>query len=184
MKRPDNEEASAGGLITLVAVFLLSGILFLLMGFALDKIVLVALRMFSGTGSSQMRYDVVNLMILAFRAEPFIVLIGLGINHWVNALREYSGAISLGTLLRGAGEMIMLSVVMIAFTLFGGAAIDMLIVNTNVQNFIGATTELYGAVQYTAPVFYGFMFLILIAIIIQFFILCVQTVDYSQSRTY
>lgn len=180
----DNEEASAGGLLTLVTVFLLAGILFLLIGFAVDKIIMVALRLFSSTGSAQMRYDIVNLMVLVFRAEPFILLIGLGINHWVNALREYSGAVSLGALLGGAVEMIILTVVMITLTLFGGAGVDLIIRAADTLLTSGATPELYSAVQYAAPVFYGFMFLILLGIVIQFFVLCVQTVDYSISRSY
>lgn len=184
MKKVNNEEASAGGLLTLITVFILAGILFLLIGFAVDKIIMVALRLFSSSGTSQMRFDIVNLQLLVFRAEPIVLLIGLGINHWVNAMREYSGAVSLGSLLSGAAEMIMLTVVMIALTLFGGAAIDMIMNSTNGMNIVGATGELYGAVQYAAPVFYGFMLLILIGIVIQFVILCVQTVDYSQMRTY
>jgi hypothetical protein len=179
-----NDEASAGGILTLVTVFLLAGILFLLIGFSVDRIVLVALKMFAGTGSSQLRFDMVNLQLVIFRAEPFVLLIGLGINHWVNALREYSGAVSLGTLLYGAVEMIMLTVVMIALTLFGGAAIDMIIGTTTAHAIAGATTELYSAVQYIAPVFYGFMLLITLGIVIQFLVQCVQTVDYSQLRTY
>ena len=63
----DNEDASAGGLLTLVTVFILAGILFLLIGFAVDKIVLVGLKMFSGIGTSQMRFDIVNLQLLVFR---------------------------------------------------------------------------------------------------------------------
>jgi hypothetical protein len=145
---------------------------------------MVAIKMFTGTGTSQMRFDIVNLQLLVFRAEPLILLIGLGINHWVNALREYSGAVSLGSLLMGAVEMIMLTVVMIALTLFGGAGIDMVMNAANGMTIVGATSELYGAVQYIAPVFYGFMLLILLGIVIQFVVMCVQTVDYSQMRSY
>jgi hypothetical protein len=184
MKKVDNEEASAGGLLTLVTVFILAGILFLLIGFAVDKVIMVGLKLFSSTGDSQMRFDMVNLQLLVFRAEPFVLLIGLGINHWVNALREYSGAVSLGSLLGGAAEMIMLTVVMITLTLFGGAGIDLVMNTTTPMAVVGAGTELYAAVQYVAPVFYGFMLLVTISIVIQFIVMCVQTVDYSQMRTY
>jgi hypothetical protein len=78
----------------------------------------------------------------------------------------------------------MLTVVMITFTLFGGAGIDLIMSTANAQQILGATSELYSAIQYTAPVFYGFMLLILLGIVIQFIVTCVQTVDYSQMRSY
>jgi len=178
----DSEDGSAGGLITLVLVIILAGIMYLLVGGAIDKIIMVGLKLFSGSGASQMRYDTINLLLLVFRAEPLVVLLGVGINHWVNALREYSGGVSLSGMAIAVIEMMIGTVIMVAITLFGGAAIDLVIASSNGMTIMGANPELYSAVQYTGPIFYGFCLLITIGLVIQFVITCVSVADYSQLR--
>ena len=182
MKNP--EEASAGGILTLVTVFLLAGTLFVLIGFGVDKFTVLSAQLYTGAATSQMRFDTVSLMIMAMRAEPLLLLLGLGINHWVNASRQYSGIISLGTLLVGAAEMILSTLAIIAFTLFGGGALDAVIFFVNNWEVPGTVQDLFSAIQFIGPAFYGICFLILIAIIVQFFALCVQTVDYTQQTGY
>ena len=180
----DHEEASAGGIITLVAVFLVSGILFVAIGYGIDKITLLTATLYATSPASQIRFDTVEWMIAIFRIEPIILLIGAGINYFVNSIREYSGAVSLSVLLSGAAEMIALSIVLIAMTLFGGGAVDQVIYFINNWQIGGTPIDLFSAIQYTGVVFYGFMLLINISLIIQFLILCVQTVDYANVRTY
>lgn len=180
----DHEEASAGGIVTLIAVFLVAGVLFVAIGFGIDRITLITNALYGTSPSSQIRFDTVEFMIATFRIEPIILLIGVGINYINNSIREYSGAISLSTLLMGAAEMITLTILLIAFTLFGGGAIDQIISYMTTWQVGGNPIELFSAVQYSGVLFYGFMLLINIALIIQFLILCVQTVDYSNVRTY
>lgn len=185
MSRPhrfDNEEASVGGIFTFIAVFLIAGFLFIANGYAVDQIILTNINMFgTGTGFSQMRFDVVQLQILAFRAEPIILLLGLGINYWVNSLRRFSGDISLGVVMAGAIEMIFSTLIIMALTLFGGMGLDAVIGYVNTANFPGASGVLgmFSAVQYVAPAFYGIMALLTVGTIILFFVLCVQTTDYT-----
>lgn len=174
-----NEDASVAGVFTLISVFLLAGILFVLIGYGVDKVIFANTAMFgSGIAFSQMRFDTVNLQVMVFRAEPVILLIGLGINYWINALRQFTGAISLGVLLTGAIEMIFETLILIALTMYGGLGLDMVMQAINAWKVSGAA-ELYAAVQYTGPIFYGIMFLLSIAAVVMFFILCIQTVDYT-----
>ena len=179
-----DDNASAGGIITLITVFHVSGILFVAIGFGIDRITLIINALYATTPASQVRFDTVEFMIATFRIEPIILLIGVGINYFVNSLREYSGAVSLGTILGGAAEMIVLSILLIAFTLFGGGAIDQVVYFVSNYQITGDFLDLFSAVQYTGIVFYGFMLLINCALIIQFLILCVQTVDYSTTTNY
>ena len=177
-------ESAVGGIITLVFVFVLSMILFILIGYGIDRFTLTAAHLFTGTPSSQMRFDVFNLQVMAFRAEPFIVLIGLGINYWITEIRQQGGMITLSTMLLGTSEMIFLTLVGMAMELFGGFGIDQVIIAVSNWKIIGAGIDLYSAVQYIGPVFYGVCFLVTLAGIIQYVVMCVSVSDYSQSYTY
>lgn len=180
----DAEEASAGGIITLITLFLVGGLLFVCCGFAIDKITEIIQMMYATQAASQLRYDIVTYQIMTFRVEPIILLIGGGINHFVNSLRETSGSIAMGTVVIGAFEMISLTLVMIACTMFGGAAIDTVIGVVSAWQIGGNPSDLFYAVEFVGPVFYGIMLLITLGLVVQYLILCVQTVDYSTSRTY
>lgn len=180
-----NEEASAGGVITLIGVFLLCGILFVACGMAVDRITTADIKMFStGAGYSYIRYEIVNLMILLFRAEPIVLLLGAGINYWTNSIRSFSGAISLGVVLQGGAEMIFSTLLLIVFTLFGGRGHDAVVRITESWSFSGGATEFFTAVQYVPITFYGLMLLIAFFTVVLFVILCVQTVDYANQYTY
>jgi hypothetical protein len=176
--RYDNSEA-AGAVISLVAVFLLSSILFIIIGYGVDRVIMTSIAMQS-MPSSQMRYDVIRIMIMTFRFEPIVILVGSGLNAWVVSTRTLSGEIDLGGMLLGASEMILLTLVMIALTMFGGLGIEF-VINMVTHSTILGTGELalFQAVQYIAPVFYGLCFLGLVGAVIQFILQCVQVVDYS-----
>lgn len=180
--RFSNDEASVGGIFTLIAVFLIAGFLFVAIGYAIDQIIMTNINVFgSGTSFSQMRFDVVQLQILAFRAEPIIMLLGLGVNYWINSLRKFSGDISLGVVMAGAIEMIFSTLIIMALTLFGGMGLDAVMNYVNSANFPGAdgVIGMFNAVQFVAPAFYGIMMLLTVGTIILFFVLCVQTTDYA-----
>lgn len=177
--RRDTEEA-AGATLTLVSVFLLSCILFILIGYGIDKVVQMSLVMQSSLPSTQMRYDVIQIMIMVFRFEPFVILIGAGINVWVASIRTTSGEVDLAAMLTAASEMLLLTLGVTALTMFGGMAIEGVIFVMNGLP-LSSTFQpgLYSAVIYIAPVFYGLCVLGLMGAVIQFIIQCVQTVDYN-----
>lgn len=178
----DNEMA-AGGIITLIFCFLLAGTLFMLIGFGIDRLTLLSSRVFVGLAASQMRFDVFAIQLIIFRVEPFILLIGIGINYWINQVRVVSGMVELGTLLMGAGEMIILTLVLMMFTLFGGFAIDFIVQFVNTWQFT-VIEDMFFVIQYLNVVFYGIMMLLTIAVVVQFVVLCVQTIDYTGTTQY
>jgi hypothetical protein len=178
----DNESA-AGGIITLVFCFILAGTLFVLIGFGIDRITLLTSRLFVGAAASQMRFDIFAFQIAIFRAEPFILLIGIGINYWINQIRQLSGTVMLSTLLMGAGEMIILTIVLMMFNLFGGMAIDFIVQFVNGWQFV-VLDDMFFLIQYLGTIFYALMFMLTIAVVAQFVILCFQTVDYSGTYQY
>jgi len=178
----DNEMA-AGGIITLIFCFLLAGVLFVLIGFGIDRLTLLASKMFVDVAASQMRFDVFAVQLMIFRVEPFILLFGIGINYWINQIRVVSGVVELGTLLMGAGEMIILTLVLMMFNLFGGFGLDFVIQFVNNWQFV-VLEDMTFVIQYLGVIFYGFMFLLTIAVVAQFIVLCVQTVDYTGTYQY
>lgn len=177
----DNSEASAGGIVTFIAVILIGGMMFITNGFAIDRITAI-MGTLPHTVAAQFRFDIVNYQIMVFRVEPIILLLGAGLNYLVNNLREYSGTIALSTIVIGAVEMIFLTLAAIALTLFGGQGIDMVVDVVDSWAIGGEVSDLFFATQFIGPVFYGLMLLVTIGLVIQFLILCVQTVDYSTSR--
>lgn len=177
--RYDNEEA-AGAVLSIVATFILSAILFLIIGYGVDRVIQLSIAM-QGMPSSQMRYDVIRIMLTTFRFEPIIILVGVGINAWVASTRTLSGEVDLSNMLLGASEMIILTLVLIALTMFGGLGLEYVINIVNTSPILSSGNMLlYSAVQYIAPVFYGLVFLGLVGAIIQYILLCVQVVDFGQ----
>lgn len=176
-----SSDSGAAGIFTFVLCFFLAGILFFVIGFGVDKFTLISSNMFvSGDGYSQLRFDTVNTMLLAFRIEPFILLLGLGLNYWVTEMRQFSAMADVGTMIIGTVELITMTLILIAFTLFGGFGLDTVVNFVNHYPIAGYDVSLFSAVQYICPTFYGIMFLILVSIIVQFLMTCVSTVDYSQ----
>lgn len=183
MKRHDNEEA-AGATLTLVSVFLLSCVLFILIGYGVDKIVAISIATQSIMPATQMRYDVIRLMLLVFRFEPLILLLGGGINVWVVSTKAMGGwaESDLAQMGIGAAELILLTLGMIALVMFGGGALETVVnVVNNVPFVSGENAELYSAVIYVGVLFYGLCFLGLVGAVVQYLILCVRSVDYGAS---
>lgn len=177
-KHHHNEDAAAG-VFTYTLLFLLCGILFLMIGFGVDKVTMLASNLYTGVGESQLRFETVNWMLVVFRAEPVIMLILMGINYWVSELRVNSGMTDTGTMIIASAEMITMTFVLITFTLYGGYAIDTLVTFINTFPIANPDTSLYAAVQYISVSYYGLCFLILIGVIVQFAMTCVRTVDYN-----
>jgi uncharacterized membrane protein YidH (DUF202 family) len=177
-----NDDA-AGGITTLFFAFLLAGTLFMVIGFGIDRMTLLSSRMFADAAATQMRFDIFQFQIAVMRVEPFILLIGIGINYWINQIRQMSGAVMLGTILMCAGEMIILTLVLMMFTLFGGMGIDTIVQFVNQWAFTPAE-DMYFLIQYLGTIFYAFCFLLTIAVVAQFIILCFQTVDYAGTYNY
>jgi hypothetical protein len=178
-----DSESAAGGLITLIFTFLLAGVLFIVIGFGIDRLTLLVNKMYVDVAAAQMRFDVFAFQLMIFRIEPFILLLGVGINYWINQIRQQSGSVMLGTLLMGAGEMIILTIVMMMFTLFGGGAIDFVVDFVNEWQF-PVIQDMNFLIQYLGTVYYAFMFLLTIAIVAQFIVLCFQTIDYAGTYQY
>ena len=181
--RNEDSESAAGGIITLIFCFILAGVLFVLIGFGIDRLTVLASKLFLNVAASQMRFDVFAIQLMIFRVEPFILLFGIGINYWINQTRVVSGVVELGTLLMGAGEMIILTLVLMMFNLFGGMALDFVIQFVNTWQFV-VSGDMTLVIQYLGVIFYGFMFLLTIAVVVQFVVLCVQTVDYTGTYQY
>lgn len=180
----DNEDASAAGIIALVGVFLLGGILFIANGYAIDMLTkMINTGIFATTAASQMRYDVVNLEAMVFRAMPIVVMLGLGLNQLVNANREFSDTAPLSTLAMGVAELIFSMVFLIGATLFGGYALDKVVATMTALNFGASTTGLYDLVQFIPNIVYGCLFLACIGANILFILQCVGIVDYANSFT-
>lgn len=185
MKRfNNNEDAVAGGIITLVFVFLLGGVLFIANGYAVDRLLaLLNTSAFSLSAASQIRYDVVNLEAAVFRALPIVVILGLGLNSYVNSIREFSDTAPLSTLAMGVAELIFAHVFLIGATIFGGFALDKVIATMTGLNFGASTTGLYDVVQYIPSIVYGSLFLACIGACVLFVLQCVGIVDYNISFT-
>lgn len=182
MKRFNNDEASAGGIVTLVAIFLLAGTVFVVNGFAIDQITMsINSGMFTATSATQMRYDVFNLMVMVFRFQPILILIALGINRLLSANMQFSEETPLSKLTIGVVEMMLLTVVIMAFTMFGGFALDSVVSIVTTLNFGNSTG--FAIIQFIPNLFYGIMFLALIGICIQFVLECVQVSDHSNTFT-
>lgn len=79
--------------------------------------------------------------------------------------------------------MIILTLVLMMFNLFGGMALDTVIQFVNMWQF-NVLEDMTFVIQYLGVIFYGFMFLLTIAVVVQFVVLCVQTVDYTGTYQY
>lgn len=185
----DNSEA-AGAVISIVAVFLLSSALFVIIGYGIDRVVAAMIHM-QFMPSSQLRYNILTIFLTTFRFEPILILVGTGLNAWVASIRTVSGEIDLSSMMLAASELILITIALIAITVFGGLGLESVIniVNTNPMlngsllpaSIVPEILPLYQAVQFLPNVVYGLAFLGLVGAIIQWFLTCVQVSDYSQS---
>jgi len=186
-KYMDNEDGSAGGIFTLVSIFLLAGFLFVVNGFVLDQLTLMANSgMFATTAASQLRYDVFNLIIMVFRFQPIIVLIALGINQLMSSNMQFSETTPLSSLAFGVIELEFITTIIMAVAMFAGYGLDT-VVSTVSTTGIGASATMgtsgFTLIQLIPNVFYGTMLIIIIGATIQFVLECVQVSDHSNSFT-
>ena len=180
--RHRNEDAAAG-VFTYVLLVFLCGILFLVIGFGIDKVTALASTMYTGVGESELRFSTVNWMLLVWRVEPLLVLILVGFNYWVSELRTNSNMADTGTMIIAAAEVVTMTFIIIMLTLFCGGALDTVVNFVNTFPISSPDTSLYAAVQYISVTYYGVMFLVLLGVIVQFAMTCVQTVDYNTYNT-
>jgi len=178
MKRYDNDSGAAG-IITLMFVFLLASVIFIVSGFGIDRLTTLAIQTM-GENASQLRYDTLNIQLILFRIQPLILLIGAGINYWVTESKQISGITDLGGMLMSAAEMIIGSFTLMLLTFFGGGALEMVIGTVEAWNFT-PIEEHYLVIQYLSVTFYGIMTLLVVSLIALFIVRCVQIVDYSST---
>jgi len=180
----NNDDGSAGGITTIVFIFLLAGVLFITNGYAIDKFTQIAnTGMFATLAASQLRYDVFNLMVMVFRFQPFLILISLGINRLMSANMQFSEQTPLSSLTFGIVELEFATVFIMAITMYGGYALDGVISTITALKLGGIDTSGYEIIQYIPNVFYGLLFLILIGMCVQFVLECVQVSDHTVSFT-
>ena len=177
----DNEDATAGGLLTLVAVFLLAGFLFIAGGWPIDRISDLGISSFSALPANQLRFEVFNLMVTTWRTMPIIILIGGGFNYIIHSMRQFSGPSSIGDMIYSASEMILGSVVIMALEMFGGGALETV---TSAASGLPAETGSFVIIQYLPGAFYGFCLIAMIGLIINYLIVCASVIDYSTSQAY
>lgn len=182
MKTEFNNDRAAAGIITLVFVFLLSAILFSIIGYGVDRLTIMASKTLLES-ASQLRYDVMNVQLILFRIEPLILLLGAGINYWINQTRQFGGITDLGGMLTSAAEMILSTFILMILCFTGGGALDTVVGIMETWNFI-PLEDTYTIIQYLAPTFYGFMTLLIVATIALFVAKCFQIVDYASTPNY
>lgn len=174
-----NDEA-AGALIGLTLLFLLCGIMFVVVGFGIDRITLAASSSVLGDAAAQLRFDVLNIQLLIFRLEPFIVLLGGGINYWINRNRQMSGEVDVGSTLIAGAEMILVTLVLVVLNMFGGGALDTVTKTVDAWNFVPIADH-YTLIQYLPNAFYGIVMLLTVAVVAAFVISMFKVVDYSNT---
>jgi hypothetical protein len=177
-----DSESGAGGIITLMFVFLLSAIMFIIMSYGVDKITLLAQTVMT-TNASQMRYDSLNVQLILFRLEPVILLLSAGVNYWVTESRQMSGISDLGGMLLSAAEMILGTFTIMLLCYFGGSALDMVVGTMEGWSFI-PQADTYMVIQFLVPAFYAFCTLLIVSIIALFVVRSVQIVDYAATPEY
>ena len=74
-----NEDASAGAVVTFIIALCLMGLIIVFMGPLIDRVIISTAGGTIGTIVSQDRLDTLNLLILAWKALPFIFLFGWAI---------------------------------------------------------------------------------------------------------
>ena len=60
-----NDDGTAG-IITFIFLFLLAGILFVVLGFGIDRITLIANRALVDVAATQMRFDILTIQLIIF----------------------------------------------------------------------------------------------------------------------
>ena len=88
-----NDDASAGSLVGTVVCIIIMGVVFWVLGKAVDKIVGVTNYMVSTFMLSQDAANTIYWISLAFAALPFLYLLAVLLNYWSTAADESSGGV-------------------------------------------------------------------------------------------
>lgn len=94
-KRHNNENASAGGLAGLFILFCVCSLFTAFLAPVVDKTTETNNAMIGSPGlpMSQERVDTLGMLSDAFAAMAFVILIALGINFWIAAIRDQSSEV-------------------------------------------------------------------------------------------
>jgi len=92
VKRHSNEDASAGGLAGLFILFCVCSLFISFLAPVVDKTTETNNAMIGTPGlpMSQERISTLETLSDAFAAMAFVILIALGINFWIAAIRDQS----------------------------------------------------------------------------------------------
>jgi len=95
VKRHHNEDASAGGLAGLFILFCVCSLFTAFLAPVVDKTTETNNAMIGTPGlpMSQERMDTMEMLSDAFAAMAFMILIALGLNFWVAAIRDQSSEV-------------------------------------------------------------------------------------------
>ena len=180
MVKYDNSSGAAG-IAALFFTFILAGAVLAVSGIALDRITLMASRMFVDVASSQMRFDFFQLQIAIIRIIPAIILLTAGIGYWVTQSRTMSGEIDIGGMLVSTFELVGIQLLMMVMVLFAGSGLDLVVNTVNQWNFVPLQDH-YFIIQLLPTVFYAFCGLLIpIAAIALYILKAFEVVDYSTS---
>ena len=86
-----NEEGSAGALMTFVIGLLFIGLVIVFIGPVVDKAIAAGAYGALGTVVSQDRIDTLNLLMLGWKALPFVVFFGWGLWYLKTQLEKVPG---------------------------------------------------------------------------------------------
>ena len=176
----DNDSGSADGLVTMVICFVLAGAFFVFGGYGIDVVtMLINNGSLATTGEMQMKYDVINLMIMEYRVLPLIVLVGLGVYNWAASTREYSAVSSLRNMVLACAGTPLSLMFMIVIAASAGKALDMLQGIGASLNMGCTTTGLCNAVSWIPNMVYGLIMLVSFGIVIALVLNCVSEIDYQ-----
>ena len=91
-KKYDNEDASSGGLIGLIMLIFFGGLIFAACGYiSIDIINLANDQMLTGKPISQDSFNTIWVIVTGAMSAPMLYLLYWGIDHLLNAFKEYPG---------------------------------------------------------------------------------------------
>ena len=176
----DNDSGSSDGLATMIICFVLAGAFYVFGGYGIDVVtMLINNGSLATTGEMQMKYDVINILIMEYRVAPLITLIGLGAYNWAASTREYSAVSSLRNMVLAVVGTPLSILFMIVVAASAGKGLDMLQGIGATLNMGCATTGLCNSLSWIPNMVYGLIALISFGIVITLVLNCFSEIDYS-----
>ena len=86
-----NEDASAGAMMTFILALGLIGLIIVFMGPLVDKVIIAGAYGTLGTVISADRIDTLNLLLLSWKAIPFVILFAWGLWYLKTQLEKVPG---------------------------------------------------------------------------------------------